>query len=117
MRLADSALDYNPAAVMALTQLMEGGLYLQHRQLGPDLRPPRAAPCCSTRLRYFDPVRRRAGLPQDVAALVDSWGPDSLTLTLVNISPSQARSVDRAGRRLWRAPDRLGLRRQGHDGR
>jgi hypothetical protein len=46
-----------------------------------------------TRLRYFDPMRRRAGLPQDVAALVDSWGPDSLTVTLINISPSVAHSV------------------------
>ena len=46
-----------------------------------------------TRLRYFDPVRRRAGLPQDLAALVDGWGPDSLSITLVNISPSVAHSV------------------------
>jgi hypothetical protein len=38
-------------------------------------------------------MRRRAGLPQDVAALVDSWGPDSLTVTLINISPSVAHSV------------------------
>ena len=45
------------------------------------------------RLRYFDPERRRAGLPPDVAALVDSWGPDSLAVTLVNISPSVPRSV------------------------
>ena len=30
MRLADSALEYNPASITALTQLMEGGLYLQH---------------------------------------------------------------------------------------
>jgi hypothetical protein len=28
-----------------------------------------------SRLRYFDPVRRRASLPPDVAALVDGWGP------------------------------------------
>jgi hypothetical protein len=45
------------------------------------------------RLRYFDPARQRAGLPPDVAALIDGWGPDSLTVTLVNISPSVARSV------------------------
>ncbi len=30
MRLADSALDTNPAAVVPLTQLMEAGLYIQH---------------------------------------------------------------------------------------
>jgi hypothetical protein len=28
-----------------------------------------------------------------VAALVEGWGPDSVTVTLVNISPSVARSV------------------------
>ena len=92
MRLADSALDYNPAAVMALTQLMEGGLYIQHPGWARTT-PAQGGTLLYSRLRYFDPVRRRAGLPQDVAALVDSWGPDSLTLTLVNVSPSVARSV------------------------
>ena len=94
MRLADSALDYNPATIKALTQLIEGGLYLQHGGgWARSSRRARAARCCSRRLRYFDPVRRRAGLPQDVAALVDGWGPDSLTVTLVNVSPSVSRSV------------------------
>jgi hypothetical protein len=92
MRLADSALDYNPAAVMALTQLMEGGLYIQHPGWAKTT-PSQGGTLLYSRLRYFDPARRRAGLPQDVAALVDSWGPDSLTVTLINISPSVARSV------------------------
>jgi hypothetical protein len=92
MRLADSALDYNPASVTALTQLIEGGLYLQHPGWART-SPNQGGSLLFSRLRYFDPVRRRAGLPQDVAALVDSWGPDSLTVTLVNISPSVAHSV------------------------
>jgi hypothetical protein len=92
MRLADSALEYNPAAVAALTQLMEGGLYLQHGSWARS-SPNQGGTLLFSRLRYFDPVRRRAGLPPDVAALVDSWGPDSLTVTLINISPSAAHSV------------------------
>ncbi len=92
MRLADSALDYNPASIMPLTQLIEGGLYLQHGSWARS-SPNQGGTLLFSRLRYFDPARRRAGLPQDVAALVDSWGPDSLTLTLINISPSAARSV------------------------
>ncbi|HEY0265819.1 MAG TPA: hypothetical protein VGC16_03650 [Rhizomicrobium sp.] len=92
MRLADSALDYNPAAVMALTQLMEAGLYIQHPGWSKST-PSQGGTLLYSRLRYFDPERRRAGLPEDVAALVESWGPDSLTLSLVNVSPSVARNV------------------------
>src|SRR5262249_24806501 len=82
----------NPASVTPLTQLMEGGLYIQHPGWAKTT-PGQGGSLQFSRLRYFDPARRRAGLSQDVAALVDSWGPDSLTLTLINISPSVARSV------------------------
>jgi hypothetical protein len=92
MRLADSALDYNPATVTPLTQLIEAGLYIQHPGWAKTT-PGQGGSLLFCRLRYFDPVRRRAGLPQDVAALVDSWGPDSLSVILVNVSPSVARSV------------------------
>jgi len=92
MRLADSALEFNPAAIASLTQLMEGGLYLQHGSWARS-SPNQGGTLLFTRLRYFDPARRRAGLPPDVAALVDSWAPDGLTVTLVNVSPSMARSV------------------------
>jgi hypothetical protein len=44
-------------------------------------------------VRYFDPVRRRAGLPADVAALVETFSPDSLTLRLVNLSQTDERLV------------------------
>src|SRR5262249_115584 len=46
-----------------------------------------------SRFRYFDPVARRAGLPPDVGALVEKLGADSATLTLVNLSPINARTV------------------------
>jgi hypothetical protein len=92
MRLADSALEFNPAAIASLTQLMEGGLYLQHGSWARS-SPNQGGMLLFTRLRYFDPARCRAGMPPDVAALVDSWGPDSLTVSLVNINPTMARSV------------------------
>ncbi len=44
-------------------------------------------------VRHFDPERRRAGLPQDVAALVERIRPESVTLTLVNVNPLQPRTV------------------------
>jgi hypothetical protein len=46
-----------------------------------------------SRLFYFDPERRRAGLPEDVAALVERIQPDSVVLTLVNTSPVHARRL------------------------
>ena len=44
-------------------------------------------------VRHFDPERKRAGLPEDVAALVEQIQPESVTLTLVNINPLTARTV------------------------
>ncbi|RPI48928.1 MAG: hypothetical protein EHM55_24780 [Acidobacteria bacterium] len=44
-------------------------------------------------VRHFDPERRRAGLPDDVAALVERIRPESVTLTLVNVNPLQHRTV------------------------
>lgn len=44
-------------------------------------------------LRYFDPSKRRAGLPADVAALIDKITPDGIEVTLVNTSPVENRTV------------------------
>ena len=44
-------------------------------------------------LRYFDPIRRRAGLPDDVAALVEKIGPEGVELTLVNLSQTDRRTL------------------------
>jgi hypothetical protein len=81
-RLADNAMDFNPAAVGGLVQLMWGALV-----------PGREGSLLSARLRYFDPVRRRAGVPEDVAALVSAMANDRTAVTLVNVSPTDRRTV------------------------
>jgi hypothetical protein len=81
-RLADYLLDFNPAATNALAKLMLGG-YLEAGRIWT----------LHCRFRYFDPVGRRAGLPPDVAALVEQLSADSATLTLVNINPIDARTL------------------------
>ena len=81
-RLADNMLDYNPAATEALLRLMFGALL-----------PGRDGGLLDARLRYFDPVRRRAGIPDDVAALVSELADRRTVVTLVNVSPTASRSV------------------------
>ena len=46
-----------------------------------------------SQVRYFDPERLRAGLSEDVAALVERIEPDSVTLTLINTSASTPRRL------------------------
>ncbi|GAB4157192.1 MAG: hypothetical protein Tsb009_34240 [Planctomycetaceae bacterium] len=81
-RLADDPMKYNPASVQSLVHLMLGGIHPGHR--GSILH---------CRVRYFDPVARRAGIPKDVAALVEGLTKDSMTLTLVNLSQTESREV------------------------
>ena len=44
-------------------------------------------------VRYFDNVRQRPGLPRDVAALVDSLGPEHVGIHLVNLNTDQPRNL------------------------
>jgi len=44
-------------------------------------------------IRYFDPERRRPGVPPDVAALVDRVSGDSIRVNLVNVNPVEPRTV------------------------
>ena len=44
-------------------------------------------------MRYFDPQRRRPGLPEHTAALVDRISGDGASLTLVNTDPVEGRAV------------------------
>jgi len=81
-RLADDPMKYNPASAASLIQLMLGGIHPGHR--GSILH---------CRVRYFDPVKRRAGIPDDVAALVEKMDGNSITLTLVNINQTESREV------------------------
>ena len=74
-RLADDPMKFNPVTVGTLRQLMTAGL-----------DPGRGAAPFHCRLRYFDPLRRRAGMPHDTAALVEEMTDDHVTVTLVNVS-------------------------------
>lgn len=80
-RLADYAMLMNPAAHNALANLtmgafLNGNIWSLH-----------------ARLRYFDPLKRRSGLPEDVAALVEKISGDSVTVSLVNLNSVEARDV------------------------
>ena len=81
-RLADNMLAFNPATISALTQLMQGGLV-----------PGREGSLLFARLRYFDPERRRAGVPPDVGALISEMTDTKTVVTLVNLSPGNPRTV------------------------
>jgi hypothetical protein len=81
-RLADDPLAFNPATVGALIELTLGGIHPGHR--GAPLH---------CRVRHFDPTRKRAGLPEDVAALVEGLLASETRLTLVNINQSEPRDV------------------------
>jgi hypothetical protein len=82
-RLADDPMRYNPASVGSLIQQTLGGVHPGRR----------GAMLLHSQLRYFDTVRRRAGLPEDVAALIERMDENSITLTLVNTNPLEARTA------------------------
>jgi hypothetical protein len=75
----------NPVATTALINLTLGGNDPGGSGHGP-------LPL-HTQIRHFDPDRRRAGLPEDVAALVERVRPEGVTLTLVNTNPFHSRTV------------------------
>jgi hypothetical protein len=81
-RLADNMLDSNPAATESMVQLMWGALL-----------PGREGGLLNARLRYFDPARRRAGVPEDVAALVSEISDTRTVVTLINLNASASRTV------------------------
>ncbi|HKB36329.1 MAG TPA: hypothetical protein VKD72_07745 [Gemmataceae bacterium] len=81
-RLADDPLRFGKANVVSLIELTLGGIHLD-----------RNGAVLHCRLRYFDPARRRAGLPEDVAARVEKLTSDAAVVTLVNINQLDARTV------------------------
>jgi len=81
-RLSDDPMPFNPCSVNSLISLMLGGIHPGHR--GAPLH---------CRLRYFDPIERRAGVPEAVSALVESLSDTQTVVTLVNTSQSQPREV------------------------
>jgi hypothetical protein len=81
-RLSDDPMQYNPAKVSALRELMLAGIYSSKH-----------SSVLHSRLRYFDPVARRAGVPEDVAALVEKISADEVIFQLVNVSQIEAREL------------------------
>ena len=81
-RLCDDMNGLNPAQTDVLTSLMLGGLEPGH--CGYPLH---------ARVRYFDPERRRPGLPEDVAALVETLSGGEATVSLVNLDQVRGRTV------------------------
>ena len=81
-RMSDDMNKFNPATTEVLTQLMLGGI--------PTGRVGSPLHC---RLRYFDPERRRAGVPEDVGALVEKLTHSETTVQLVNLNPTSERTV------------------------
>jgi hypothetical protein len=81
-RLSDNPNPYNPATISNLIRLMLGGLPTGN-----------AAFPLQARVRYFDAVRRRPGLPQDIAAMVERMTADETVIHLVNLNQTDAASV------------------------
>ena len=81
-RLADWLLGIVPSTTDHLAQLTIGGYFSAGKLWA-----------LHSRLRYFDAELRRAGLPEDVAALVEGLTDESVTVTFVNLDPISARSL------------------------
>ena len=72
----------NPVVLEGLVQLMLGSPnHIYHGGL------------LHCRLFYFDPVRKRPGVPPDVATLVDEITPHGVSFAVVNLHASEARDV------------------------
>jgi hypothetical protein len=80
-RLADYLLNFSPAATDELTKLMLGGYFVGRIWT------------LHSRVRYFDPDKRRSGVPENVGALVEKLTADSVTVTLVNTNQVVPRNV------------------------
>jgi hypothetical protein len=75
-------LEKNPVILEGLVQLMLGAPnHIYHGGL------------LHTSLRYFDAENLRPGIPPDVAALVERITPNSVTVKLVNLHPTEGRKV------------------------
>jgi len=72
----------NPVVLEGLVQTLLGGPnHIYHGGL------------LHVRLRYYDALRRRPGVPPGVAALVDRLSPESVGVQLVNLHPTEDREL------------------------
>jgi hypothetical protein len=91
-RFADTVMDQNPASVTALIELMQGGIHVG-RPGWSRLSPSVGGALLHARLRYFDPEAGRPGIPEGVAALVESLTADGTVVSLVNTNQTEPRTV------------------------
>ena len=83
-RLVDDPMAMNPiqaGTMTSLYQLMAGGVYVDRR-----------AVVAHTRLRYFDAERRRPGVPEDVAVLVERMSGDPTDALTGECRPGSSRA-------------------------
>ena len=80
-RLSDNPNPFNPATPGTLLQQMTGGLTPRH---GCPLH---------SRVRYFDPINQRPGIPEGVGALVTELKANSMKLQLVNTDPVNSKDL------------------------
>ena len=78
----DYAQRFNPVITTPLVNLMNGGN-----------DPGTSGNLVHARLRYFDADRRRSGVPEDVAALVDRIDDASVEVTLINLNQTEERTL------------------------
>ncbi len=79
---SQTATEQNPVFTNGLAQMTTGA---PHMSFNGGL--------LMARVRYYDPARKRPGLPEDVAALIEKLTADLTVVQLVNISPLRARRV------------------------
>jgi hypothetical protein len=82
MRGLDHAQRFNPVVTTPLVNLMLGAN-----------DPGTSGNLVHARLRYFDADRRRAGVPEDVAALVHTIEDAAVDVTFVNLSQTEERTL------------------------
>jgi hypothetical protein len=91
-RLADNPIERNPVSVTALLHQTMGAIHVARPPWSPN-SPNQGGTLLFARLRHFDADRKRPGLPEDVAALVEAMDGGSTTLSLVNLNPALARRL------------------------
>ena len=80
------------ASVASLLQLTMGALHIARPPWSPSSPNQGGAPL-HARLRHFDPARKRAGLPEDVAVLVEKLEPGRTGFSIVNLNPKETRAL------------------------
>lgn len=91
-RLADNPIERNPVSVTALLHQTMGAIHVARPPWSPN-SPNQGGTLLFARLRHFDADRKRPGLPQDVAALVEAMDAGTTTLSLVNLNPALPRRL------------------------